>query len=147
MAPKIVIVRKEIYDPSLERYVNEELPTVTVTKARKVNTMSANAALASHYVGSGTAATGAGTVGMGTVGRLHYLNIYTTSAPLSFYMKDRNGTIGFHNFIAAGEKTLFGDALKTFRVIEGSFSINTLASVAAGTYTIDFAVTKRSVKV
>lgn len=141
--PKIIIVRKEIYDPSLERFVTEDLPTMTVHKAVKLNVRNAHVAMASHYVGSGTAATGAGTVGVGSVGRLTYLNIYT-GAPAVFYMKDRKGTIGFHGFAAAGEKTIVADAYHPARIVEGSFSILPLGTLAAGTYTVDFEIVKRS---
>lgn len=144
-APKIVIVRKEIYNPSLERYVSEEIPTVTVTKARIRSSQTANGAMASHYVGSGTAATGAGTIGYGSVARLVYLNIFTTAAQ-TFYMKDRKGTIGFHNFITAGEKTVQGDAMKPIRTVEGTFVIAGLGSLSGGTYTVDFELVKRSQK-
>lgn len=144
-APKVVIVRREVYDPSLEKYVTDDLPTVTVTRQRIRSSMTANGAMASHYVGSGTAATGAGTVGYGSVGRLVYLNIFTTQAQ-TFYMKDRKGTIGFHNFIAAGEKTVQGDAKKPIRVVEGTFVIAGLGSLSSGTYTVDFEMVKRSQK-
>ncbi len=144
-APKVVVVRREVYDPSLEKYVNDELPTVTVTRARIRSSMTANGAMASHYVGSGTAATGAGTVGYGSVARLVYLNIFTTAAQ-TFYMKDRKGTIGFHNFIAAGEKTIQGDSKKPIRVVEGTFVIAGLGSLTSGTYTVDFELVKRSQK-
>lgn len=144
-APKVVIVRKEVYDPSLEKYVTDDLPTVTVTRQRIRSSMTANSAMASHYVGSGTAATGAGTVGYGSVGRLVYLNIFTTQ-PQTFYMKDRKGTIGYHNFIAAGEKTIQGESRKPIRVVEGTFVIAGLGSLPGGTYTVDFEMVKRSQK-
>ena len=144
-APKIIIVRKEIYNPSLERYVSEELPTVTVNRQRIRPSCTANAAFASHFIGSGTAATGAGTVGYGSVGRLVYLNIFTTQ-PQTFYMKDRKGTLGFHNFIAAGEKTIQGEAEKPIRVVEGTFVVAGLGSLPGGTYTVDFEIVKRSQK-
>lgn len=146
MDTKVIIVRKEIYDPSLERYVNEELPTQTIQRAVKKNTASVNATMASHYVGSGTAATGAGTVGYGTVGRIVNMTVVTTS-PMTLYMKDRKGTIGFLYMPTAGEKMILADAYHPWKTVEGTFAVCTLASLAAGTYAVDFEIVKRSQKV
>ena len=145
-SPKVIVIRKEIYDPSLERYVNEEVPTQTIQKARKVTVASAHSVLASHYIGSGTCATGAGTVGYGSVGRIVNMTIVTT-VPNAFYMKDRKGTIGFLYMPAAGEKMIIADAYHPWKTVEGSFAVCTLATLAAGTYSVDFEIVKRSQKV
>jgi hypothetical protein len=145
-SPKVIVIRKEIYDPSLERYVNEEVPTQTVQKAVKKTTASVNAIMASHFIGSGTCATGAGTVGVGSVGRIVNMTVITTT-PTAFYMKDRKGTIGFLYMPTAGEKMIIADAYRPWKTVEGSFAVCALASLAAGTYTVDFEIVKRSQKV
>lgn len=140
---KVFTVRKQIYDPSLERYVNEEIPTHTIKRARRLRTASADTVLASHYISSGTNAVDAGTYGYGSVARVSRF-MYGANKEIELYVKDRTGTIDYLYLPSAGRELMLSDSYKPVYTTEGTFKVCFMGSMTAGTYLCSFELIKRS---
>lgn len=140
---KVVTIRKQIYDPSLERYVNEEIPTHTIKRARRLRTASANTVLASHYISSGSPAITAGTYGYGSVARVIRF-MYGASKEIEMYVKDRSGTIDFLYLPSAGRELYIGGPYEPVYTAEGTLKVCFMGTQSAGTYICSFELIKRS---
>jgi len=124
--PNVIILRKEVYDPSKEEYVKEILPTVSVKKAfRDTGTMSAGELIGSHYIGAGS------------VLRVTRMRVYTDAAN-EFIVADRNGTLDIIPFETSGGETLLSGPNEPIYITEGTIRIRALGSVSAGTRVVAF---------
>lgn len=121
MVLKMLVARKEIYDPSLAEFVDEELPTVSAKDA-------------GYRGGSNPAGTALvrKTLSGGTVMRLTFMRV-ASDAAMKFFMYDRSGTFDYPYLQAAGAEVLLGQPNAPLHVVKGSFVIGVLGSYASGT--------------
>jgi len=123
---EINIERKEIYDPSLEEFVNEELPTVTVRDATRVFS-------GGHVRGTPLLTRD---LGGGTFMRLTTLRI-GASRSAEFYLHDsRKGTFDWIYLESAGQELDLGAPTAPIHVTKGTFTIGAFyeGTATAGTY-------------
>lgn len=162
--PEIVVHRDQIYDPSLEKWVNKELPTVTIKKAVQIarNTTVAQFGIVLED-SSLSDNTGISTEdGYGEVGRLTYLrienrstaviNLFITSAEKTNPVVDVNEAIEFITLEDNGTYEYFGNANDKFRTIEEGFGIYAAHAFTVGNaadtdvVNVSYEYTKRSVR-
>jgi len=128
------IERREIFDPYVQEFVKEELPTVTVKKAaRWTGSRSEGTFVHYHVPGPGTIS---GDWRPGKVMRITRLAVGATQEA-KFFVKDRAGTIDHPYLEAAGREVTLGAPTAPVCVVAGSFAVG-IGSVAAGTYWCSF---------
>lgn len=113
--------KKRIKDPAYEKYVDEELPTVTVKDALYVG-----------GVGHPGSAIVRKTLSGGTVMRLTYLRV-AADAETKFFLRDRDGTFDYPYLEAAGAEVLLGAPSAPIHVVKGTFAMGCQGSYASGT--------------
>lgn len=138
-APHIMIVRKEIYDPSIEDYIEEQLPTETIKKFGRVSGPSSYRTIAS-YTGLGYQPREEGG-SFDCVGRIIRLGV-NARGTCEVYLIDRNGTLDAIVFTASGREFRHGRPIAPLYNVMGTFKV-TMGSVNAGTYTAAFELLKR----
>lgn len=136
--PEHIIVKQQIYDPSIEEYVKVELPTETIKKFRRVSGPASRWTLASY--------TGLGNVRLDTggsfdaVGRCIRMSV-TADRAQEFWIIDRKGTIDDIYLQAAGRDVAYGKWDAPLYVFEGTVKVE-MGSVTAGTFTAAFELIK-----
>lgn len=120
-----IVGRKEIYDPSIEEWVKEELPTFTIKRSvRHVRTSTGTTTLLGSYE-----------TGPGTVLRVTRLEFGATSAT-EYFVRDREGTVGFYYLEAAGQIHLLGAPKSPVMVLKGTCLFSSVCgTLDAGTFT------------
>jgi len=128
------IERKEIFDPYIEEFVKEEVPTVTVKKAaRWTGNRSEGTFLSYSIPGPGTIS---GEWRPGKVMRVTRISVAATQEA-KFFVKDRSGTFDYPYLEAAGREVTLGAPYSPICVAGGSLAVG-IGSVAAGTYWCSF---------
>ena len=123
--PEYRIYRREVYDPSLEDYVREELPTKTIKRTGRLEGFVAGGTLiASHDIGPGS------------YWIITRLNI-ATSRSAEFAIIDRTGTIDYIYLEAAGMHAALGERKAPIMVLEGSAEVRNIpVGTAIGTFSV-----------
>jgi len=122
---KVDIIRKEIYDPSLQEYVDEELPTISVKAAVRSRNSKAGTALITHALG------------IGTEMRLTFYRV-SAGTPTEFFMRDRGGTFDFPILESRGAEAAFGGPLDPLHIVRGTFEMGLVASGTSGTFIVAY---------
>lgn len=112
------------WDPLRAEWVKDTLPTVSIKKAAKFNTMGDNTALSSHTV-SGTAYL-----------RLTYLNLQCATGTVDIALVDRDGTIDSFLLLTNDSVTLQGNQYKPIHTVKGTFTIYNVGSIDVGTFVV-----------
>jgi hypothetical protein len=136
---RIVTFRKQIFDPSIEDYVVEELPTESIKKYRRVSGPSSYRTVAS-YTGLGMQRREEGG-SFDCIGRITRLSVIASGA-IEFYLIDRSGTFDDIYLPSAGRDLALGEPNAPIYNVKGTFKI-TIGSVASGTYAAAFELIKR----
>jgi hypothetical protein len=123
----IVVQRKEVYDPSTTKYVDEELPTVTVKGyGREI------------HVGAGSALATFSGLGGGTEMRLTFYRVSASTVPIEFYMRDRGGTFDVISIQTKGEEVAHAGPMDPLHVVRGTFEMGLLNTGTAGTFVASY---------
>lgn len=111
------IHRKEIYDPSTTKYVDEELPTVTLKDAERVTRLN-----------SGSALLTCAALGGGTEMRVTALRLTSATTSTEFYIRDRSGTFAYPYIASAGQEVSYGAQNEPLHVVRGTFEIGVVTT-------------------
>ena len=122
---KVEIRRNEIFDPSQQRYVAEELPTRSLKEAVRARNSKGGTALLTHALGGGTEM------------RLTFYRV-SAGTPTEFFMRDRGGTFDFPFLEARGAEAAFGGPVDPLHVIRGTFEMGLVNSGTAGTFIVAY---------
>jgi len=113
--------RNEIFDPSKQEYVREELPTVSLKDAARVRNCAAGTALITKDLGAGTEM------------RITFYRI-SAGTPTEFFMRDRSGTFDYPFLEARGAEVGLGAPKDPVHVVRGTFVIGLQNAGTAGTF-------------
>lgn len=138
--PQILIFREQQFDPTIEDYVDVEMPTETIKKFRRVSGPSSHRTIAS-YTGLGNQKREEGG-SFDCIGRVTRITINSTRGTLEFHLVDRSGTFDEVLMVTAGRVTLQGYPSAPICNVKGTFKV-TMGSVTAGTFTAAFELLKR----
>lgn len=117
----VEIRRNEIFNPSQQEYVREELPTVTLKDAERVRNCKAGTALITKDLGAGTEM------------RLTFYRV-SAGTPIEFFMRDRSGTFDYPFLEARGAEVGIGAPNEPVHVVRGTFTIGLQNAGTAGTF-------------
>lgn len=117
------VSRKEIYDPSIEEWVKEELPTFSIKRTEKIKNVSPGTLMTSYSTGPGT------------VIRITRLE-FSANQAAEFFVRDREGTVGFYYLEAAGQVHLLGAPTSPVMILKGTCQFRNIGTqLTAGTFT------------
>ena len=122
---QVTIAGKKIFDPSTQKYVDEELPTRTVKAAVRSRNSKAGTALITYALGGGTEM------------RLTFYRV-SAGTPAEFFLRDRGGTFDFPFLEARGAEAAFGGASDPLHVIRGTFEMGLVNNGTAGTFIVAY---------
>ncbi len=118
-----IVSRKEIYDPSIEEFVKEELPTFSIKRTEKIKNVSPGT-LMTYY-----------STGPGSVIRITRLE-FSADREAEFFVRDREGTVGFYFLEAAGQVHLLGAPTSPVMILKGTCQFRNIGTqLQAGTFT------------
>jgi hypothetical protein len=122
----VAYVRKERYDPGRKEYVEDSIPTTTVSKFKRLITGIDGATggiLTSYTPGAGSGAL-----------RVCQMRLYAGSATTRFWMRDsQRGTIDYVMLYGAQDTIVErGNADKPLYVSKGTFTVGLYGTVATG---------------
>ena len=117
------VFRKEIYDPSIEEWVKEEIPTFSIKRAERISNVSPGTLMTSYSTGPGT------------VLRVTRLEFGAGQAS-EFYVRDRGGTVGLYILEAAGQIHLLGAPTSPVMILKGTCQFRNIGTqLQTGTFT------------
>jgi len=122
----VEIGRREIFDPSQQEYVKEELPTVSLKDAARATHCGTNGALIT-----------CSSLGGGTEMRLTFYRV-SAGTPTEFFMRDRGGTFDYPLLEARGAEVGIGAPNEPLHIVRGTFEIGLLGSVGTGTFIVAY---------
>lgn len=137
--PEYRVIRKEIYDPTIEDYVSVELPTETIKKHDRL--VAPGARLLSSYTGLGNKRFDIIGGSADVVGRVTRLS-FNADRQAECWLIDRSGTVDTLYLEAAGRETLLGKWDQPVYVLKGTVKFY-LGSYAAGTFAVSYEILKR----
>lgn len=118
-----IVNRKEIYDPSIEEWVKEELPTFSIKRTERIVDVSPGTLMTSYSTGPGT------------VLRVTRLEFGAGQAS-EFFVRDRGGTVGFYTLEAAGQVHLLGAPTSPVMILKGTCQFRNIGTqLQSGTFT------------
>lgn len=118
-----IVNRKEIYDPSIEEYVKEELPTFSIKRTEKIKNVSPGTLMTSYSTGPGS------------VIRITRLE-FSANQSAEFFVRDREGTVGFYYLEAAGQVHLLGAPTSPVMILKGTCQFRNIGTqLQVGTFT------------
>lgn len=115
------IERKEVFNPSQQEYVKEELPTISLKAAVRATHCGAGTALISKDLGGGTEM------------RLTFYRV-SAGTPTEFYMRDRGGTFDYPFLESRGAEVGIGAPNEPLHVVRGTFEIGLVGSQTLSTF-------------
>jgi hypothetical protein len=117
----VEIRRREIFDPSQQVFVKEELPTITVKDAVRVRNWSPGTALISKDLGAGTEM------------RITFYRV-SAGTPTEFYMRDRGGTFDYPFLESPGAEAGISAPNEPLHVVRGTFEMGLINAGTVGTF-------------
>lgn len=139
--PNILIFRKQSFDPTLEEYVREELPTETIKKWNQQKAV-CSAKTLSSYTGLGKKRRPEEVGGSeDVVGRITRLGI-RSSGVMEFWLVDRGGTFEGLYLEAAGQQILLGEPTAPLYVAKGTLKVIIGSQSTRGTHEVSYEIIK-----
>lgn len=137
--PEIILIRKEIYNPEIEDYEREEIPTETIKRFGR--TRGTASTLMASYSGLGMRQRAEGG-SYDATGRVVRLGLVADRA-MEIGIIDRTGTVDDILIPSSGRYDAQGAAYKPLYNLVGSVRIRALGSPSAGTFAASFEIKKR----
>ena len=128
--PKVIIIRKQVFDWRRKEWIDEVLPTLTVKRALKVRGAGADLVFGSHFVGQGSVFL-LNKLRINVGSAQAWWDITTTGSPM---IGEVQGSIDVGFLEAIGQETNLMDPLAPIAIQPGTFSVTIRSAGTATDY-------------